>query len=163
MGWSTCWQYGTFYTWAIWATCEKLANLVEVFPSEERLVLLLAEVDGEGVRLGAFLPQSAGAVPGQRVVSHHVIVGVAAGQNAASARAAQWRDGELWQGTRSVDSTAWSGHRKWPGLKICWETCEKREGCVTQLKLKGGSQRHFSHTLSISPTKIITQNYNLVE
>lgn len=72
-----------------------LSNLVEIFPSKEGLVLLLAEVEGEGGRLGALLPLDAGAVPGQRVVSHHVIVGVAAGQNAASARAAQWRDGEL--------------------------------------------------------------------
>lgn len=73
-----------------------LSNLIEVFPSEESLVLLLAEVEGEGGRLGALLPQSAGAVPGQRVVSHHVIMGVAASQNATPARAAQWRDGELW-------------------------------------------------------------------
>lgn len=72
-----------------------LSNLVEIFPSKEGLVLLLAEVQGEGGRLGALLPLGAGAVPGQRVVSHHVIVGVAAGQNAASARAAQWCDGEL--------------------------------------------------------------------
>lgn len=72
-----------------------VTNLVKIFPGEERLVFLFTEVDGEGQRLGAFLPERARAVPRQGVVSHHVIVGVLTGQNAASAGAAEWRDCKL--------------------------------------------------------------------
>lgn len=71
------------------------SNLVEIFPSEEGLVLLLVEVDGEGRRLGAVLPQRAGAVPRQRVVPHLVVVRVLTRQDAAPAGAAQRRDREL--------------------------------------------------------------------
>lgn len=71
------------------------SHLVQILPSEERLVSQLVEVDGEGPRFGALLPQKAGAVPGQGVVPHPVVVGVTAAQNAAPAGAAQRRDGEL--------------------------------------------------------------------
>lgn len=71
------------------------SHLVKIFPSEERLVFLFAEVDGEGLGLGAFLPQRAGAVPRQGVIPHFVVVGVPTCQNAAPAGAAQWCDREL--------------------------------------------------------------------
>lgn len=72
-----------------------LSHLVEILPSEERLVLELAEVGGEGLGLGAFLPLDAGAVPGHGVVPHPVVVGVPTRQDAAPAGAAQRRDREL--------------------------------------------------------------------
>ena len=71
------------------------ADLIEIFPSEERLVLLLAEVDWEGFSFGSFLPQSAGAVPRHRVVPDLVVVRVSTRQDAAAARAAQRRDCKL--------------------------------------------------------------------
>lgn len=71
------------------------SDLVEVLPSEERLIFLFAEVDGEGLGLGPFLPHGAGAVPGQGVVPDLMVVGVPARQNAAPARAAERRGREL--------------------------------------------------------------------
>lgn len=76
-------------------------NLVEVFPREERLVFVFVEEDGERQGLGALLPLRAGAVPRQGVVPHPVVVGVLTGQNAASAGAAQWRDGKLQEGVQN--------------------------------------------------------------
>lgn len=54
-------------------------NLVEVLSSKERVVLLFLEVDGEGPRLGPLLPQETGAVSGQGVIPHRVVVGVIPG------------------------------------------------------------------------------------
>lgn len=73
------------------------SHLVEIFPSVERLVLELAEVDREGLGLGVFLPLDAGAVPGHGVVPHPVVVGVLTRQDAAPAGAAQRRDCKLSQ------------------------------------------------------------------
>lgn len=74
------------------------SNLVQVFPRKERLISQFVEEDGESLELGALLPLGAGAVPQQGVVPHLVVVGVLTGQNAASAGAAQRRDGILQEG-----------------------------------------------------------------
>lgn len=82
-----------------------VSDLVQIFPGEQCLVLLLVEVDGEGLGLGAFLPQRAGAVPRQGVVPHLVVVGVPTRQDAAPAGAAQRRDSELHRRRRRFVTT----------------------------------------------------------
>lgn len=93
-------------------TSSLCSNLVEIFPSEERLVLVFVEVDGEGVGLGAFLPQGAGAVPGQGVVPHPVVVRVPTRQDAAPAGAAQRRHRELHRGGSESSNKRTEGVRK---------------------------------------------------
>lgn len=79
----------------------KCSNLVKVLSSKERLITTFAEEDGESLGLRALLPLRAGAVPQQRVVPHPMVVGVLTGKNAASAGAAQRRDGKLQEGEQN--------------------------------------------------------------
>ncbi|MEQ2197612.1 hypothetical protein XENOCAPTIV_000930 [Xenoophorus captivus] len=67
-------------------------NLVQILPSEERLVFLFAEVDGESLGFRSLLPLNAGAVTRQGIVPNLMVVGVLTRQNATPARAAQRRD-----------------------------------------------------------------------
>lgn len=104
------------------------SDLVQILPSEERLIFLFVEVDGEGGAFRTFLPQRAGAVPRQGVVPHLVVVGVLSRQDAAPAGAAQRRDCKLHQEKEA--RAAIRGRREEEmGEEMTKETKQQRRMC----------------------------------
>lgn len=69
--------------------------LIEIFASIESLVALLLQIHCEGKWLLKLLPGLTATVAIQGIVSHQVVVRIAASQDAAAAGTAQWSDCKL--------------------------------------------------------------------
>lgn len=64
--------------------------LIEIFASIESLVAFLLQIHWEGKRLLKLLPGLTAAVAIQGIVSHKMVVRIAASQDTAAAGTAQW-------------------------------------------------------------------------